>query len=72
MIGGATNCEIEGSRGGAAEGLNPNAASDIATGCAPATVPADGVALGASGADGAGVAADADGAGGAVVAAGAG
>jgi len=49
MMGGATNCEIEGSSGGAAEGLNPSAASDIATGCAPATAPAGGAALGASG-----------------------
>jgi hypothetical protein len=46
MMGGATNCEIDGSSGGAADGLNPNAASDIATGWAPATVLAAGATLG--------------------------
>jgi hypothetical protein len=43
MMGCATNCEIDGSSGGADEGLKPNAASE-AVGCAPETLALAGTA----------------------------
>jgi len=43
MMGCARNCEIDGSSGGADEGLKPNAASE-AVGCAPETLALAGTA----------------------------
>src|SRR5258706_15909983 len=44
MTGCATNCEMDGSSGGAAEGLKPRAASEAAIGCAPETAELAGTA----------------------------